>query len=152
DKKVTHLDDAADLKRIEVSGVKSPYVLEKDGTTWKVNGAPADAGTADRVASALKSLRATAVAAEKPASLKEFGLDKPATVKMSVTAGGDTYTRVVRLGQAKTGATQKTYAKRDDSPTVYEVDKQIVTDVEKEPFDLQNKELVKVDREAIRKA
>jgi len=151
---VAHLDDSAELKRIEVAGGKSPYVLEKDGTTWKVNGAAADAGAADRVASALKSLRATAVAAEKPSSLKEFGLDKPtATVKMAVTAGSDTYTRVVRLGQAKSGAvTQKTYAKRDDSPTVYEVDKQILTDVEKQPFDLQNKELVKVDREAVRKA
>src|SRR5207248_3493367 len=83
DKKVAHLDDAAELKRIDVAGVKSPYVLEKDGTTWKVNGAAADAGAADRVASALKSLRATAVAAEKAGSLKEFGLDKPkATVKL----------------------------------------------------------------------
>jgi uncharacterized protein DUF4340 len=154
DKKVAHLDDAAELKRIEVAGVKSPYVLEKDGSTWKVNGAAADAGAADRVASALKSLRATAIAAEKAGSLKEFGLDKPkATVKLAVAAGSDTSARVVRLGQAKTGAvTLKTYAKRDDSPVVYEVDKQILTDVAKEPFDLQNKELVKVDREAVRKA
>ena len=53
DKKVAHLDDAAELKRIDVAGVKSPYVLEKDGNTWKVNGAAADAGAADRVASAL---------------------------------------------------------------------------------------------------
>jgi uncharacterized protein DUF4340 len=152
DKKVAHVDDAVEVKRIDVSGVKSPYVLEKDGTTWKVNGAAADAGAADRVASALKSLRATAVAAEKAGSLKEFGLDKPkATVKLAVAAGSDTYARVVRLGQVKSGTAQKTYAKREDSPTVYEVDKQIVTDVEKEPFDLQNKELVKVDREAVRK-
>jgi hypothetical protein len=152
DKKVAHLDDAAEVKRIDVAGVKSPYVLEKDGTTWKVNGAPADAGTADRVASALKSLRATAVAAEKAGSLKELGLDKPrATVKLTVAAGSDTYTRVIRIGQVKSGAAQKTYARREDNPTVYEVDKQILTDVEKEPFDLQNKELVKVDREAVRK-
>ena len=152
DKKVAHLDDAAELKRIDVAGVKSPYVLEKDGTTWKVNGAAADAGAADRVASALKSLRATAVAAEKAGSLKEFGLDKPkATVKLAVAAGSDTYARVVRIGQVKSGAAQKTYAKREDSATVYEVDKQVLTDVEKEPFDLQNKELVKVDRKAVRK-
>ena len=154
DKKVAHLDDNADVKRVEVTGVKSPYTLEKDGTAWKVNGAAADTAVAERVASALKSLRATAVAAEKAGSLKEFGLDKPkAVAKLTVGAGNDTYTRVVRVGQAKSGAaTQKTYAKRDDAPVVYEVDKQIVTDLEKEPFDLQNKELVKVDREAIRKA
>jgi Domain of unknown function (DUF4340) len=118
-----------------------------------VNGAPADGPAADRVASALKSLRATAIASEKPASLKDYGLDKPkASAKLTVGAGKDTYTRAVLLGQTKGGtAAQKTYGKRDESPVVYEVDKQILADLEKEPFDLQNKELVKLDREAVRK-
>jgi len=50
---------------------------------------------------------------------------------------------MVQIGQAKSGAASpKTFAKRDDSPVVYEVDKQILADVEKEAFDLQNKELV----------
>jgi uncharacterized protein DUF4340 len=154
EKKVAHLDDSAEVRRVEVAGVKSPYTLEKDGAAWKLNGAAADNAAADRVASALKSLRATAIAAEAVKSLKEFGLEKPrATIRLSVGAGKDTYTRTVLLGQAKSGAvTQKIYAKRDDSPVVYEVDKQILTDVEKQPFDLQNKDLVHVDREAIRKA
>ncbi|MGZ6124959.1 MAG: DUF4340 domain-containing protein [Myxococcales bacterium] len=156
DKRVAHLDEAAELKRIEVTGVKAPYTLEKDGTAWKVNGGAADASTAGQVASALKGLRATAVAAEKPASLKEYGLDKPmAAVKLTVAPGKDskdTFTRGVLIGQAKSGAvTLKTYAKRDDSPVVYEVDKQILVDVDKAPFDLQNKELVHLDREAVRK-
>jgi len=154
DKRVSHVGDSAEVKRVEVAGVKTPYTLEKDGTGWKVNGAPADTAAAERVASAVKTLRATAVAAENAASLKDYGLDKPkATVKLSVTAGKDTYARVVLLGQAKSGAvTLKTYAKRDDSPVVYEVDKQVLADVDKDLFDLQNKEMVKLDREAVRKA
>ena len=154
DKKVAHLDDAAEVKQVEVSGVKSPYRLEKDGAAWKVNGGAADTAAADRVASAVKTLRATAVAAESAASLKEYGLDKPkATVKLSVSAGKDSSARLVLIGQAKSGAaTQKTYAKVDDSPVIYEVDKQVLADVDKQPFDLQNKELVKLDREAVRKA
>jgi Domain of unknown function (DUF4340) len=117
-----------------------------------VNGAAADGAAADRVASALKSLRATAIASEKAASLKDFGLDKPkVTARLSVGAGKDTYSRAILVGQTKAGAAVKTYAKRDDSPVVYEIDKQIVADLEKEPFDLQNKELVKLDREAVRK-
>jgi len=154
DKRVARLDDAADVKRVEVIGVKSPYTLEKDGTAWKVNGGAADNATAEHVVSSVKSLRATAIAAEQAKSLKEFGLDKPAAVvKLSVAADKDVYSRTVRLGQAKSGAvTQKTYAQRDDSPVVYEVDKQVLADVDKQPFDLQNKELVKnMDREAIRK-
>ena len=153
DKKVAHLDDNAEIKRIEVTGVKTPYTLEKDGSAWKVNGSLADTPQAERIVNSMKGLRATAVAAEKPASLKELGLDKPkATVKMTVGAGTDAYTRTVHVGQAKSGAvTQKTYARRDDAPTVYEVDKSIVTDLDKDLFEFQNKELVKIDREAIRK-
>jgi hypothetical protein len=154
DKKVAHLDDGAEVKRIEVAGVKAPYSLEKDGADWKMNGAAADNAAADRVVSAIKALRATAVAAETAKSLKDFGLDKPkATVKLAVGAGQDGSTRTLRVGQAKSGAvTQKTFAKRDDSPVVYEVDKQILADLEKEPFELQNKDLVHVDRESVRKA
>ena len=36
-----------------------------------------------------------------------------------------------------------------DYDTVLRVDKQILTDLEKQPFDLQNKELVHLDREAV---
>lgn len=153
DKKVAHLDDSADVKRVEVTGVKKPYALDKEGNTWKLSGAPADSGTADRLVSSIKGLRATGVAAEKAADLKPYGLDKPkAIAKLSVSSGKDMYARIVKVGQAKPpGSTsQKTYAMRDDSPTVFEVDAQIVKDLEKEPFDLQAKDLVHADREAVR--
>lgn len=154
EKRVARLGDSAEVKRVEVAGVKSPYTLEKDGSNWKLNGAGADSAAADRVVSAVKLLRATAIASEEAKSLKEFGLDKAkATVKLSVGADKDAFTRSLRLGQAKSGAgTQKTFAKTDDSPVVYEVDKQILADLEKDPFELQNKDLVHVDREAIRKS
>jgi hypothetical protein len=152
-KKVAHLEDSAEVKRVEVSGVKTPYLLEKDGANWKLGAGPADSAAADRVVSAVKQLRATAIAAEKADKLATYGLDKPkATAKLSIGAGKDTYTRTVLVGQAKGGAvTQKTYAKRDDSPVVYEVDAQILKDLEKDLFDLQDKTLVHADREAIRK-
>jgi len=147
-KKVAHLDDSAEVKRVEVSGVKSPYVLEKDGASWKVGGAPADSGAADRVVSALKSLRATAVASEDGKDLAQFGLDKPKTTAKLATGSG---TRTLIFGQSKSGAVaQKTYAKSDDSKVVYEVDAQILKDLDKQPVDLQDKQLVHVDREAVR--
>ena len=114
-KKVAHLDDSAEVKRVEVSGVKNPYVLEKDGANWKVGGAPADSGAADRVVSAVKQLRGTSVSTENGS------IDKPkVTVKLSVTAGKDTFTRTVLIAQKDA----KTYARRDDSPTVFEIDQQ----------------------------
>ena len=149
-KKVAHLDDNAEVKRIEVSGIKAPYLLEKDGAGWKLDGAPADAAAADRVATSVKQLRATAIADEKGAPLSQYGLDKPkAVAKLSVGAGKETFTRTVLIGQPKGAA--KTYAKRDDSPVIYQVDAAILKDLDKEPFDLQDKQLVRATRDDIRK-
>ena len=152
DKKVAHLDAAAEVKRVEVAGVKSPYVLEKDGGSWKYDGAAADGSAADRIVNAVKQLKATGIAAES-GEPKQYGLDKPkATVKLSVASGKDTWVRTVLIGQAKSGAvSMKTYAKRDDSPVIWEVDQQILKDLEKEPFDLQDKTLVHANRDEIRK-
>ena len=145
DKRVAHLDDSTEVKRIGVSGVKTPYSLEKDGAKWKLGAAEADSSTADRVQTSIKQLKATAIAAESAAKLAEYGLDKPkVTVKLAV--GKDALARSILFGQ-KGG---KTYAKRDDSPVVFEVDAQILKDLEKEPFDLQDKSLVHADREAVR--
>jgi hypothetical protein len=125
-KKVAHLDDGAEVKRVEVSGIKAPYLLEKDGADWKLGGAKDDAGAAGRVGSAVKQLRATAIASEGGAA--------------------------VIFGQARGGAvTQKTYAKRDDSPVIYQVEPQILSDLDKQPFDLEDKQLVHAERDAVRK-
>ena len=149
-KKVAHLDDNAEVKRIEVSGIKAPYLLEKDGAGWKLNGAPADAAAAERVGAAVKQLRATSIADEKGAQLAPWGLDKPkAVAKLSIGAGKETFARTVLVGQPKGGG--KTYAKRDDSPVVYEVDAAILKDLDKAPFDLEDKQLVRATRDDIRK-
>jgi hypothetical protein len=155
DKRVAHLDDSAELRRLEVSGVKSPYALEKDGGKWKLGGAEADSAAADRVQSSIKQLKATAIAAESAAKLSEYGLDKPkVTVKLGIgaTGGKDTLARTILFGQpVKGGAAVKTYARRDDSPVVFEVDGQILKDLDKDPFELQDKSLVHADREEVRK-
>ena len=162
DKRVLHLDDSAEVRRIEVAGTSPAYTLEKDGTAWRML-APqkegADSATADQLASALKSLRATAIAAESAegAALRQYGLS-PAkiTVQLTVAAAGgkESYRRTLLVGQPapqKGSVAVKTYAKRDDSPTVYEVDAQLVKDLQKDVFALQDKALVRANREDIRK-
>jgi hypothetical protein len=162
DKRVLHVDDSAEVRRLEVAGTSPAYKLEKDGTSWKLlapqQGA-ADASTADRVASVLKSLRATAIAAESAegAALKQYGL-APAKITVQLTValpgGKDTYRRTLLLGQPapqKGSVAVKTYAKRGDAATVFEVDQQILKDLQKDVFDLQDKSLVHVNREDVRK-
>src|SRR5712671_745854 len=160
DKRVLRLDDTAEVRRIEVAGTAPAYTLEKDGAAWKMS-APqkekADTATADRVATALKSLRATSIAAESAdgAALKQYGLS-PAkiTVQVTVAAGKDGYRRTLLLGEPapqKGSVAVKAYAKRDDAPTVFEVDQQILKDLQKELFELQDKAVVHVSREDVRK-
>src|SRR3989440_4411103 len=89
DKRVLHLDDTAEVRRIEVTGTAPAYTLEKDGAAWKML-APqketADTPAVDRIVTALKSLRATGIAAESAdgAALKQYGLS-PAKIKVQVT-------------------------------------------------------------------
>jgi len=150
DKNVAKLPEGAEVSRVEVTSSAPPYTISKEGAVWKVNGKAGDTATADTIANALKNLRATAVAAESSTNLSQFGLDKPAAVA-KVTAGAVTHT--VKFGQVRGEAVAaKTYAMRDDSPVVYEVAPQILTDLEKHPFDLENKQLFHVEREALRKA
>jgi hypothetical protein len=125
--------------------------LEKEGTGWKLL-APAggaDTAAAERLATDLKSLKATAVAAESASVTAVYGLVPPkVTVKLGVGSGKDTLTRTLVFGQPPGG---KTFAKREDSPTVYEVDAQALKSVEKDLFELQDKQLVHAERDAIRK-
>jgi Domain of unknown function (DUF4340) len=153
DKEVAHLPDAAGLETVELRAVKAPYTLRKDGTGWTVNGAAADNAIAERVWSSVRGLRATAIASEDGANLAPFGLNEPkAVVRVSAALGKDSVSRTLLIAQAGGGTgSMKTYAKRDDSPVVYEVDQQILADVDKDPFELANKELVHVERDAIRK-
>ena len=154
DKSVAHLDSAAEVKRIEVTGTKLPYTLTREAEGWKLAApaGPADASTADRIASALKGLKATAVAAESAPVPAAFGLS-PArvTVKLAASQGGKELSRTLLFGEVRASVTAKTYAKRDDSPAVFEVDGQILKDLDKDLFDLQDKQLTHASREDVRK-
>ncbi len=154
DKSVLHLDSAAEIRRIEVTGTPVPYTLSKDGATWKLlsPAGAADPATADRIANALKGLKATAIAAETAPVLAAFGL-APAkvTVKLGVSQGGKDLARTLLLGEVRAAVTAKTYAQRDDSTAIFEVDGQILKDLAKDLFELQDKQLTHASREDVRK-
>lgn len=161
DKRLARLDGAAEVRRIEVQGTPVPYAAEKDGTGWKLisPAGKADAQAIDRVVGALRSLRATAVAAEKAdaAQLKSDGL-QPAKIEVKLTAAApgakDVTVHTVLLGQPRPprgSAAVKTTAKRGGSPAVFLVDGQIVKDLSLSAFDLQDKSVAPFDREQVQR-
>jgi hypothetical protein len=150
-KKVANLADGAEIKRIEVSAMKMPFVLQKDGAEWKIGANAADSAAADRIANALRNLRATAIAAENATLPAQFGLDLPkAVVKFTVGEATRTLT-FAQPAPAKGSVAVKTYTKRDDSPVVYEVDNYALKDFDRGPAELLDKSLAHVDRDAVRK-
>ena len=184
DKRVAHLDEAAEIRKVEVvpevvpaakpaKGAKAPaapagaqvYTLEREGASWKLlvpAAGPADGATVDKVVAAVKGLRAIRVAEEKAdeAALKSYGLATPkfvVTLTAAPPGSKETFQRKIVIGQPprgsdKSGAvTAKTFAKRDDSPAIFEVDAAVLKELGKELFDLQDKTVAKFDREAVRR-
>ena len=161
DKRVAHLDPGAEVRKIEVSGTQAPYTLEKDGADWKLAGAAggkADAAAAANIARAVSELKATGIAAETADAARLAGLGlAPAKITARLTLatpGGKDALRTVLLGQpaqAQGSIKVTTVAKRDDSPTVFEVDSQIIRDLDKPLFDLQDKSVLAFDREQVRR-
>jgi hypothetical protein len=162
DKLVARVDASAEVRKVEVTGIKAPYALVKDGAGWTLaGGGKADAAVAEDIVRALRNLRATGIAAENAggARLKELGLSPPKiAVKLTVAAAGGkdapTRTVTVTLGQpakAKDSVIVMTTARRDGAPAVYEVDGQILKDLDKTAFELQDKTVLSIDREQVRR-
>jgi len=175
DKRVARLDDVTQVQVLEVDpssqgvlpggAAMAPgtfgYLLTRNPGGWDlsrpVKGA-ADPATAERILTQLKLLRATKIAAESAddAALAKFGLAFPKeTIALTLKLpGGEAQARTIRIGQpARTdgSVTVKTYAKSSDSPLVYEIDSAILRELSKDLFELQDKSLVKFDREAVRR-
>jgi hypothetical protein len=122
--------------------------LTKEGAGWKIEKpvqVPADAAEVSGVTSNLATLDLTRVIDEKPASLDAFGLDKP-RLRFTFTAAGKPRTLLVG---AKTATGGDTYAKLDDAPRVFTVPSWLEQSLDKTTFQLRNKAIVSVDREAI---
>ena len=122
--------------------------LKKEGAGWKIEKpvqVSADASEVSGVTSNLATLDLTRVIDEKPASLEAFGLDKP-RLRLTFTAAGKP--RTLLLG-AKTATGGDTYAKLDDAPRVFTVPSWLEQSLDKTTFQLRNKAIVSVDREAV---
>lgn len=122
--------------------------LKKDGAGWKIEApvqVPADASEVSGVTSNLASLDLTRVIDEKPATLEPFGLDKP---RLRLTFTAKDASRTLLLG-TKTATGGDTYAKLGDSTRVFTVPSWLEQSLDRTTFQLRNKAIVTVDREAI---
>ena len=124
--------------------------LKKENSGWQVT-APvatkADEAEVSGITASLGTVDITRVIDENPASLKEFGLDKP-HVEIDFKRGGDKAFERLLIGEkSPTGASL--YAKRNDDKKVFLIPAFQENTFNRSTFDLREKTLVKFDRDKV---
>ena len=124
--------------------------LKKDAGTWTlvapIAGAASDSDVTT-VASALAALEIERVVDENPADLKAYGLDMPRIEIDFKADGGKTSGRLRVGGKTPTGSNM--YARRNDEPRVFLIAEYQNATLNKSTFDLRDKAIVKIDRNAV---
>jgi len=124
-------------------------LVKDQGKGWRMT-APmdvaADAAEADGILASLESLEIDDVVAETPASLAEFGLDKP-KVSVEAAQGGTTFTLLVG---DKVPAGSGLYAKLPVKPRVFTIPAFLETTFAKKAFDLRDRDVLHVKRDDVR--
>jgi hypothetical protein len=142
-----------DIQEITVTPQSGERVkLAREGGKWKIvepRAMAADDSAVSSMASALGGLSVTDTIDEKPASLKDYGLEPPqATVQFKTKAGA---AQALLLGQ-DTPTGSSVYAKTDSRPRVVTVASYLKSDFTKSLFDLRDKAALKFDTAAASRA
>ncbi len=119
----------ADVLEAEIQTPSENYILKRptpDKEEWTLarDLIPADTTEWNKTLNALVELKATDFASESATNLAQYGLAKPAR-KISIAQKEGGKKTVLSLG--KVG--DKVFAKRDDKPIIYEVDKSTIDKV-----------------------
>ncbi|MBI5528716.1 MAG: DUF4340 domain-containing protein [Deltaproteobacteria bacterium] len=153
DKRLFFFEKNDEVQKLEVRLEDKAYSAEREGDRWRLR-LPADDRADDeevtKVLNALRSLRATAVAAEKEGEGADFGL-KVAKVSFSVWKGPENALQQVVVAKRDAGGKQKVYARRSGAETVWEIGEQILKDADKKEFDLRFKKVMDFKKDEVRK-
>lgn len=140
--------EAAKIDEVEVkSEAGERTTLRRNGTGWAIVqpavAAPPDEAAVSGITSGLASLEIQRVIDENPTDLTEFGLAAP-KVEVAFKSGGQQHR--LQLGQ-KTPSGTDVYARLADQKKVFLVSSFVESTFNKSAFDLQDKSVLKVDRE-----
>jgi hypothetical protein len=121
--------------------------LKKQGDTWQVvspAGIDVDPSEVSGVVSTLETLEAQRTLEENPSSVSEYGLE-PARLAVAFRAAGDAAMRRLLLGK-KTPTGGDIYARVEGQPKVFLISAYLEDSLNKTPFNLRDKTVLKIDR------
>ncbi len=144
--------DKAKAREISLAAAGGEAIrLVKDGDAWRVAApfaAPADGSAVESLLTSLEKLEADEVVVEQAANPAEFGLDRPSRT-VSATVEGAAAPLVVEFG-GKSPDGSSVYARAAGSPKVFLVPSWVEGTFDKKPFDLRDRDILKVKRDDVR--
>jgi hypothetical protein len=111
--------------------------------------AKADKTAIDDILDALKNLKVKVFEADGITNLSPYGLDKP-RIEATVVPGENKTQKTLLVGKDVPG-TDRVYAKRQDSDSVFSVNKDIIARLTKEVYDLRDKTVIDFQRADVNK-
>lgn len=144
--------DKAKAKEISLAAAGGEEVrLAKVGDAWTVAApftAAADGSAVESLLTSLERLEADEVVVEQAANPAEFGLDRPSRT-VSATVEGAAAPLVVEFG-ARSPDGSSVYARVAGQPKVFLVPSWVEGTFDKKPFDLRDRDILKVKRDDVR--
>lgn len=125
--------------------------LARRDNTWRLLepiDAAADAAEVETLLGSLENMESGSVAAEAPADLAEFGL-APAQARVEVDVAGEKAPRVLLIGD-KVPASADVFAQTNARNSVITIPGYAAAAFEKKAFDLRDRNLLKIQRDAVR--
>jgi len=111
--------------------------------------AKADKTEIDDILDALKNLKVKVFEADDVKNLSQYGLDKP-RIEATIALGENRASKTLLVGKNVPDA-DRVYVKRQDSDSVFSVDKDIVNDLKKTVYDLRDKTVIDFQRTDVTK-
>jgi hypothetical protein len=144
--------DKANVRELTLEPAEGERIrVFKEGEAWRMaepKAAPADGTECDTLVSTLETLRIDEVVTESPASLAEFGLDKPKVTVGVLTEGAKEPLRI-SLGE-KLPDGSGVYAKLPSAARVFAIPAYVLCTFEKKPFDLRDRSVLHVKRDQVK--
>jgi hypothetical protein len=125
--------------------------IDRDGENWKIVKPPqypADDMAVRMALSTLVNARATDFISDAPASVTQYGLEKPHLTATVVLKNGDQQSMLFGFKQNQAGKSG-IFVRRGERAPVYAVAEYLMTSLDKSALDFRDRTLVKVDPETV---
>lgn len=145
--------DKSKVKELDLAPSGAPAIhLSREGEGWRLTApAPpvaADSGEAESLVTTLETLEVQEVVTESPGALAQYGLDPPRTAVSVLLQGASEPLKLLVGDKSPDGGAL--YAKVPTRARVFTVPAYVESSFSKKPFDLRDRDVLHVKRDAVK--